>query len=89
MNKDLLNIFATYVNILQLFRGDVFSLLQLKNMLLSVDDADCSVWMNHPNIASVKPSILIDGLTSGLLILIVSFKYIPAFYANLKVGRLT
>ena len=46
MDIDLRHSAAPHIDVLDLFRGDIFALRQLKDMLLPIDDLQCPILPN-------------------------------------------
>ena len=66
---DLLNVRALRVDVLKLFRGDVLSLSQLKDVLCSVNDSDATVGQDNADVTRQQPPIF-----NSLLVLLIIFE---------------
>lgn len=72
MHKDLLNKLRVHVNVLNLLWHDVFALTQLKDVLLAIDDLQCSIAKPLTDVACVMPSEGVNRLSSSLWIAEIS-----------------
>lgn len=62
---------VTQVDVLDTLGRDVFTLRQLEDVLLTVNNLETTQLVNFSNITSVEPPIGIDGLLGLLLVLVV------------------
>mmetsp|Transcript_36624 Transcript_36624/g.87407 ORF Transcript_36624/g.87407 Transcript_36624/m.87407 type:complete len:371 (+) Transcript_36624:69-1181(+) len=62
-------------HVLDLLGGHVLSLGQLKDILLPIDDLKLSLGRPKPDVARVKPSLVIDRLSGLLLVLVVPLEH--------------
>lgn len=73
MQEDFADEGALEVNILDFIGSNILSLLQLEDILLSVDDLKAKrAWHNLPNIASSQPSVGSDSFFIDLRSFVVS-----------------
>lgn len=87
IKETLSNIRTSEVNVLNLLGGNVLSLTQLVNILLSVDDFQGAIGQNYSDISAVIPTVIVDSLFCVLLVQVVSFEDWVASCANLSSGR--
>lgn len=67
---------ASSIHILNFFSSDILSLLQLEDILTSVNNFNCiRYWNYHTYITCFKPSIRCDCLICFLFIFVISHKY--------------
>ena len=68
--------------------GDyVFALGQFKDVLLSVDDLECSIGCELADVTGVNPAVLIDCLLGKFGLLVVSLEAVVAAVADLTSGH--
>lgn len=72
MHKHLLHIFGFHINVLNLLGHNVFALTQLEDVLLPVDNLECSIGKPLTNVACMMPSMCVDGLICSRWIFEVS-----------------
>ncbi len=85
MDVNLGNKRALLVNALEFFRGDILTLLQLKDILRTVNYLNGSIRQYRSNISRKKPTIS-QNLVSLFFILKVPLKYCGTTEANLTSG---
>lgn len=87
MEENFINILAFVVNLLNFFCGNVLSLLQLENVLLSVNDLEPpSFRKQHSHISGLEPAVLCQCLFCLFSILIVPQEHSAASEPNLSSG---
>ena len=76
MQESFIDDMAFGINSLNFFWGNILSLLQFENVLLSVDDLHSLVpWQKHANISGFQPSIFGDSIISFICIFVVAHKH--------------
>lgn len=79
---DLRNDRCECVRVLDLLKGDVFSLRQLEQVFLSVDNLEATLRIKETDVTGVQPAILIDGFFRVLLILVIALEDVFASNQN-------
>lgn len=64
VDEDLLDVIGQGVFILELLRGDVFTLGKLEDVLDTVDDLDRTVRVDRADIAREEPALSVEGFSS-------------------------
>ena len=64
IKESFCNILISGINVLNFFRRNILSLLELEDIFLPIDDLESSIGQNHANISRVIPSIFINCLFS-------------------------
>lgn len=73
MDEDLCEFVALHVYVFHFFSSNVLALLQFEDVLLTIDDANCSGLCAHRSyIAGLQPSVSSDCIPGLLLIVVVS-----------------
>lgn len=70
---DLLHNWRSDVDVFNLLGRHVFSLCQLEDVFLAINNPNCSVWKHLSDISGLKEAFLVKQLSSSLRILVVSF----------------
>jgi len=64
MDQSLSNPFGLDEDVLNFFRSNILTLRKLEDVLCSVDDFDRSIWVYLANVSTMKPSTVLEGLSS-------------------------
>lgn len=71
------------VDVLEFLWSDVFALLELENILRTVDDFNGSVREHLDDITCVEPSLFVECIASLFGVLVVAFSDVNALYLKL------
>mmetsp|Transcript_17633 Transcript_17633/g.30374 ORF Transcript_17633/g.30374 Transcript_17633/m.30374 type:complete len:362 (-) Transcript_17633:1029-2114(-) len=88
VDEDLADELAAAEDVLEVLGSDVLAVGQLEDVLLPVDDRERAVGVPPPDVAGVKPAVLVEaGLAVGL-VAVVARKDIEALEAHLAAREL-
>lgn len=78
------------IDVLHFVGSNIFSLLKLEDVLLSVDNLEVkTVWKDLPNITCFKPTILSDSIFRCFFHFVIAKEDLRASDPNLSSGRRT